>query len=112
MGRSVVYSGSGRFGRGRRRKSVRESWYVGANAFKFVTIAAVGVLLALYVTTNAKNDESKAIVRKMAQDQTELQTKLDSLNVESARKGNAENLNKAADNLGLVKSTTESTLSH
>jgi len=107
MGRAVVYTGSRLYGRGHRRKTVRESWYVGANAFKFVTIAAVAVLLAMYVTTNAKNAESKAFVRQLSHNQTELQTELDALSVESARKGNAENLNKQAQESGLVKSTTE-----
>lgn len=102
MGRAIVYTGHRRYVRGR-RKSVRQSWYVGANAFKFVTVAAIAVLLALYVTTNAKNSESKALVRKLNQNQSELQTKLEALDVEAARKGNAENLNKEAEALGLVK---------
>ncbi len=110
MGRAVVYTGSRSYRRGHRRSTVRESWYVGANAFKFVTIAAVAVLMGMYITTNARNAQSKAMVRKLSQDQSDLQTKLDELNVESARSGNAENLNKQAGDLGLVKSTSETSV--
>ncbi len=111
MGRSVVYTGSRHYVPGRRQKTVKESWYIGTSAFKFVSIAAIAVLLGLYVSNSARNSQNDSLLQSLNQQKSQLNDQLDSLQVEEARNNNALKTQSAAVQMGMVQSTGQQTVS-
>lgn len=107
MGRAIVYTGRRRFNRGRRSSTVRESWYVGPMAFKFVAVAAAAVLLSLYVSNSSQAARDAAVSQKISDEQADLQTQLQALDVEAARYNNAENTRKAAEEMKMNANAPE-----
>ena len=109
MGRAVVYRQRGSYRRGRRSGVVRESWHVGPNAFRFVVIAAVAVLSAMYIQTNAKNGQNDALLHQLNNQKNQLTDQLQALDVEAARASNTQNINdKAKNDLQLEQNASES----
>ncbi len=106
MGRTLVYR-SRNYRSPRRKKTVSPSVYVGPMAFRFVTIAAVAVLLSLYVSTTAKTTQNDALLRHLTEQKQHLTDQLDVLRVEEARNQTATETKKKAEEAGLMQGAKE-----
>jgi hypothetical protein len=107
MGRRVIYSGTRYYRRGTKRQSSSAQAYIGPNAFKMISILAIGVLLSLYILNVSKSNQSEAVIRGISDKKEQLVNQLDVLKAEEARNRTANETKKKAEGLGLTQGATE-----
>ncbi len=109
MARPLVYTGHRSYHhRTKRRVRSESTMYVGPMAFRFVTIAAIGVLLTLYVMNQARAGQNNAMLQRLTQQKEDLVNRLEVLKVEEARSATATKTKDDAEHrLGLTQGAPE-----
>ncbi len=106
MGRSLVYTGSRHYSAKRRRTS-QSNVYVGPTAFRFVALAALAVMAALYIETSAHTSSQTAALHSLSTQSSSLNDRLDALQVESTRQDTASRIKDQANNIGMTQAGTQ-----
>ncbi|MFA6081840.1 MAG: hypothetical protein WC773_00280 [Patescibacteria group bacterium] len=107
MGRALVYTGKNRYRHGYRRRTVSKSAFIGPTTFRFVAIAALGVLLGLYVINTTRTTGNDAVIRDISQQKESLNNQLDALTAEEARNQTATETKKKAEGQGMVQGANQ-----
>jgi cytochrome c-type biogenesis protein CcmH/NrfG len=76
-------------------------------AFKIVSITAVAVLMAMYVSKGVSNNQNSATIRSLDNQKNTLSQQLEVYQVEEARNSNAESTKTQAEAQGLTQTTKE-----
>lgn len=85
MGRPLVFTNSNSMQLGRRKKSVKRSIVVGANAIRFITITIAAILAVIYLSQSTAGASRSVKIREFESQKNNLMLEKERLEAEQTR---------------------------